>query len=366
MPVPAKPLYYAEYLGLDRLLDCQNLESAEHGAPAHDEMLFIIVHQAYELWFKQILWELEDVLRRFDGPVVEEGDVGRAVTRLGRIVEIQRVLLQHIDVLETMTPLDFLDFRDYLIPASGFQSVQFRLIENRLGMRRADRANFSAAPYTSRLKPGDRARIEAAEREPSLFDLIDRWLARTPFLSFGDFDFWRAYRSAVDAMLEADRRHIRTNPTLTEEEKDRQLRKLEATRADFEALFDADRHAALVAQGARRLSHQALLAALLINLYRDEPILQLPFRLLSLLVDVDENFTTWRYRHALMVHRMIGAKIGTGGSSGHEYLREAAERNKVFTDLINLSTYLIPRSALPALPPDVSRTMGFRFSMEEE
>ena len=93
-----------------------------------------------------------------------------------------------------------------------------------------------------------------------------------------------------------------------------------------------------------------LQAALLINLYRDEPILHLPFRFLSLLVDIDEQFTHWRYRHALMVQRMIGTKIGTGGSSGHGYLRKAAEKNKVFTDLVNLSTFLIPRSALPALP----------------
>lgn len=357
-----EPLYYADYLALDRLLGCQELESARHGAPAHDEMLFIIVHQAYELWFKQILWELDAVLRLFGGDTVDEMDVARSVAHLERIVEIQRVLLQHIDVLETMTPLDFLEFRDYLIPASGFQSVQFRLIENRLGMRPQDRVRFSEAPYTSRLKPEDRARLEASEREPSLFDRVERWLERTPFLSFGNFDFWRVYRDAVEQMLARDRRFIQDNPTLTEEEKAKQLQGLEATAADFEALFDPAKHRALVARGVRRLSHRALLAALLIHLYRHEPILHLPYRLLGLLVDIDENFTTWRYRHALMVLRMIGTKIGTGGSSGHDYLRQAAERNKVFTDLVNLATYFIPRSALPELPPDVARTMGFQYA----
>lgn len=357
-----RPLYYQDYLELDRLLDCQRLESARHGRPAHDEMLFIIVHQAYELWFKQILWEMDAVLALFDRQPVDERDVGRAVSHLGRIVAVQRVIIDQIDILETMTPLDFLDFRDFLVPASGFQSVQFRLIENRLGMRPDDRTRYSNAPYTSRFSPEDAARIEAAEREPSLFDLIERWLERTPFLQFGDFDFWRAYRQAVEQMLATDRRLIAENPTLTEEERAEQLDALEATRTYFDALFDREKHDALVASGERRLSHKALLAALLINLYRDEPILHLPFRLLTLLMDVDENFTTWRYRHALMVHRMIGTKIGTGGSSGHDYLRQTAERHKVFSDLFNLSTFYIPRSALPELPPDVRTKLGFRFT----
>jgi tryptophan 2,3-dioxygenase len=109
------------------------------------------------------------------------------------------------------------------------------------------------------------------------------------------------------------------------------------------------------------MSHKAFTAALLINLYRDEPILHLPYRLLQVLVDIDENFSTWRYRHALMVLRMIGAKIGTGGSAGADYLRRVAHHNKVFRDLFRVSTFLIPRSAIPALPEDVRSTMGFRY-----
>src|SRR5262249_12262703 len=236
---PRAPLYYADYLQLDRLLGSQQLQSALlHGRPAHDEMLFIIVHQAYELWFKQILWELDAVLGTFRASRVPEEDVGQAVLRLGRIVEIQRVLIQQVDVLETMTPLDFLDFRDDLIPASGFQSVQFRLIENKLGMRRGDRLQIQNASYTSRFTPEDAARVEASEKEPSLFDLIEGWLERTPFLHFGAFDFWREYRRAVDAMLAGDRASIRNNPTLTEEEKATQLAGLEATAARFADVFE--------------------------------------------------------------------------------------------------------------------------------
>jgi tryptophan 2,3-dioxygenase len=358
---PRGPLYYAEYLQLDRLLGGQQMQSTLHGRPAHDEMLFIVVHQAYELWFKQILWELDAVLATFRGSPVPEEALGQAVLSLGRVVEIQRVLIQQVDVLETMTPLDFLDFRDYLIPASGFQSVQFRLIENKLGMRRADRLQLNDAPYTSRFTREDAARVEASEKEPSLFDLIEGWLERTPFLHFGDFDFWQEYRQAVDAMLAADRSTIRGNPTLTEDEKVTQLRGVEAMVGKFADLFRPEAGEPASSPG-RHFSRRALQAALLINLYRDEPILHLPFQLLAILADIERNFTTWRQRHAQMVMRMIGTRIGTGGSSGHEYLDRTAERHKVFADLSALSSFFIPRSALPRLPPEVRSRMGFEFN----
>ncbi len=357
---PRGPLYYADYIQLDKLLGSQRMQSSLHGRPAHDEMLFIIVHQAYELWFKQILWELDAVLAAFRSSPVPEESVGQAVLRLGRIVEIQRVLLQQVDVLETMTPLDFLDFRDELIPASGLQSVQFRLIENKLGMLRRDRLQLNDAPYTSRLTEKDAARVEAAEKEASLFDLIEGWLERTPFLHFGDFDFWREYLRAVDGMLAADRASIQGNPTLTEGEKATQLAGVEATARRFADLFAQGASEPVAAPG-RHLSRRALQAALLINLYRDEPILHLPFRLLALLADIERNFTTWRQRHAQMAMRMIGTRIGTGGTSGHEYLDRAAERHKVFADLSALSSFFIPRSALPRLPSEVRSRMGFSF-----
>ena len=358
---PRGPLYYADYIQLDRLLGSQQLQSALHGRPAHDEMLFIIVHQTYELWFKQILWELDAVLAAFRSSPVPEEALGQAALRCGRIVEIQRILIQQVDVLETMTPLDFLDFRDVLIPASGLQSAQFRLLENKLGMRRGDRLKLNDAPYTSRLSKEDAARVEAAEKEPSLFDLIEGWLERTPFLNFGDFDFWREYRRAVDAMLTADRASIRSNPTLTEDERATQLAGVEATASRFADVFEPGAGEPEPAP-RRHLSRRALQAALLINLYRDEPILHLPFQLLAVLTDIERNFTTWRQRHAQMAMRMIGTRIGTGGTSGHEYLDRAAERHKVFADLSALPSFFIPRSALPKLPPDVRSRMGFRFT----
>jgi tryptophan 2,3-dioxygenase len=361
----AAPRYYADYLGLDRLLDAQRPVSSVDGATAHDEMLFIIVHQAFELWFKQILWELDAVMRTMAGDTVPAGELGRVVARLRRIVSIQPLLRGQLEVLETMTPLDFLDFRDALVPASGFQSVQFRLIENRLGVPAATRLRIKGSVYHSRLTPEDRERVVAAERAPTLRDHVDRWLARTPFLRFGDYDFWTAYRGAVDAMLIRERQIIVDNPNLDDDARAEQLAAHEQTAEGFTALFDRDRHDALVARGQRHLSHDAFLAALLITLYRDEPMFHLPFQLLVALIDIDEGFTAWRYRHALLVRRMIGDKVGTGGTSGHVYLQKAAERHRAFADLFALPTFCIPRSALPRLSAHVRDQLGFRWDAND-
>jgi tryptophan 2,3-dioxygenase len=362
MPKPRRPVYYAEYLQLDALLDCQRTESERAGEPVHDELLFVIVHQAYELWFKQILAELDAVRALFAKDRVPEKDLGRAVAHLRRVVEIQRVLLDQVDVLETMTPLDFLDFRDRLVPASGFQSFQFRMVENKLGLPRGSRVGIPDAAYTDRFRAEHRGPVESAEEEPSLRVLVDRWLARTPFLELGEFRFWEAYQEAVMAMLARERAMVEADEMTDEAHRTALLAANEATVASFDALFREGGDADEAPADEPRLSRKALQAALLINLYRDEPILHLPFHLLTLLMDVDEGFTTWRYRHALMVQRMIGGKRGTGGSTGTEYLRRTAEEHRVFSDLFDLSTFFIPRSALPELPEEIRKTMSFRFS----
>jgi tryptophan 2,3-dioxygenase len=355
MTKPYPPVEYTEYLKLEQLLATQSPKSHQYGRPAHDEMLFVIVHQAYELWFKQILHELDSVLGLFRADSVDERSIGVALRRLARVTEIQKLLVDQLRVLETMTPLDFLDFRDFLVPASGFQSLQFRLIETKLGLRAEHRALASSTPQ---------AALRAAAAQPSLFALVERWLERTPFLESPGFPFWASYGRAVDAMLADDRRTIEHNPTLDPEDKRLELAGLDRTAASFAAVLDEATHLRLVAEGQRRLSWRATQAALFIHLYRDQPILNLPFQFLTTLVDIDELLAAWRYRHALMVHRMIGTKIGTGGSSGHDYLLGTVERNKIFSDLYNLSTFLISRSSLPALPPEMERRLGFHYPRE--
>ncbi len=355
-------LTYRAHLQLDKLLSCQQRQSELHGRPAHDEMLFIVVHQAYELWFKQILFELDRIQEIFAGPVADERKIGRAVHGLIRIVQIEKLLVHQLDVLETMTPLDFLDFRDLLFPASGFQSVQFRLFETRLGLSRDDRLRLDARDFDAALEAADRARVEAAEARPSLADGVEAWLERTPFVSTAGYRFQEAYRQAVTDLLEADAAMVRANPAMSEAERATELESLATARRTFDSLFDEEQHRALREQGEWRFSSAALQAALFINLYRAEPALQLPFRLLSLLMDVDETLTLWRHRHALMAQRMIGRKVGTGGSSGFDYLRRTADRHRVFGDLFALSTFFIPRSKLPPLPEAVRQSMGFRYA----
>lgn len=356
-----EPLYYGDYLQLGRLLGAQALESAKHGDPVHDEMLFIIVHQAYELWFKQIIWEIDSVLAIFGKDQVEETDMGTAVARLRRVHQIERLLIEQVAILETMTPLDFLDFRDHLFPASGFQSAQFRIVENKLGIRPQDRLLLAGAGYTERFTAEDRAQVESLEAEPSLFDAVERWLERTPFLDYEDFHFWEAYQGAVHARIKSDREVVANNPNLTEGEKQAQLTEFDQVLAQYEAIFDPSRHQHERDSGRLRLSHRAFQAAVFITLYRDQPALQEPHRLLELLIDIDEGFTTWRYRHAQMALRMIGRRVGTGGSAGAKYLEKSAQRSRVFGDLMNLSTFLVPRSDRPQLPEGIVHSMRFRY-----
>ncbi|WP_296571813.1 tryptophan 2,3-dioxygenase family protein [Phreatobacter sp.] len=351
------PVYYGDYLKLDRLLSAQEPESVKEGVDAHDEMLFIIVHQAYELWFKQVLHELDRIERDFGTVPVDDDALARIVHGLNRIHEILKLTLGQLDVLETMTPFDFLDFRDLLMPASGFQSLQFRLIETRLGLASDIRVPFDDKAVDERLSLGDRQALAAARARPSLFDLLDRWLARTPFLEWGGGSFREAYREAVKAHLTRDKAIVEADTAMPAERRERELKAMDRALAAFAAVFSPEED-----RGGWRLGPSSVQAALFITLYRDKPAVHQAFRLLAALMDIDETMTLWRYRHALMVERMIGVKIGTGGSSGGAYLKTTAERHRIFGDLFRLSTFLIPRSALPPLPAEVQARMGLVYA----
>lgn len=273
----SKPVYYADYLKLDYLLEAQHpLSQLADGAPAHDEMLFIIIHQAYELWFKQVLHELDSVMTLFAKPTVSEDQMGMAVARLERIIEIQRLMLMQMQVLQTMQPLDFLDFRDQLYPASGFQSLQFRILENRLGLKPNQRVPYHQGRYDASLDDRHRAILQS-ENEPSLLELVEKWLERTPFLTFGSFDFWDSYRQAVETLFDGDAERISSNPLL-------------GPKIFSPTWIVWPQPARLLppcfrrsiprtsGPGGRRLSYKATKAALLILLYRERPILHLPYR----------------------------------------------------------------------------------------
>ncbi len=351
------PVYYGDYLQLPRILNAQIPESGKYGKEAHDETLFIIIHQAYELWFKQILHELDSIRTIMEKPFVPSTELAVINRRLERVTKIQDILIDQISVMETMTSLDFMEFRDFLVPASGFQSLQFRLVEATLGIKPQHRMEVEKQFFNSRLKAEDRKTLEGTEAKISMLELVETWLSRMPFSHFQGFDFWGEYKSAVKTMLDQDKEIISTNPGLDERLKAMELNNLETTRKTFETLLNTENFNAWKAEGKVRLSQNAMLSAVFIYLYRDYPALQMPFRILNNLTDIDEKFTTWRYRHAIMVQRILGTKIGTGGSSGHEYLKSTTERNRAFIDLFNLATFLIPKSMRPKLPEKIAKEL---------
>ena len=363
---PLKSQYYKDYLGLNKILDSQKLISDEYEQHAHDEMLFIIVHQVYELWFKQIIYELDSILDIFSKKDVVESNIGTSISRLNRIIEIQKILVDQIRILETMTPMDFLDFRDFLVPASGFQSVQFRKIENKLGLLSDNRFSYGGENYKSYLNKSDHEEVKNSEYQNTLFELIEKWLERTPFLNWGKTSFWKEYETAVNKMLSDDRAIIESNNKLSDNEKKKYLNEYKKTELSFGVVLDESEHSKMVKNGTWRLSYKATQAALLILLYRDQPILHNPYLLITKLADVDELFTTWWHRHVLMVSLMIGKKIGTGGSTGSTYLSKTAQKHRIFSDLSDLTTFLIPRSALPKLPSKIKDQLNFYFHVGKD
>mmetsp|Transcript_2646 Transcript_2646/g.7961 ORF Transcript_2646/g.7961 Transcript_2646/m.7961 type:complete len:439 (+) Transcript_2646:153-1469(+) len=354
-----EPLYYGDYLQLDKVLNAQDPVSWKAKDVCHDELLFITIHQTYELWFKQLIFELDSIRDIFAGLRLGEKQISTVVHRLTRMKEIQKILVDQISVLETMTPQEFLNFRDYLFPASGFQSVQFRLLETKLGLLTDKRVNNR---FVEKLNEADREKVEKALEEPSLFDYVERWLRNMPFIEFRGYSFAEEYKEAVEKMLSLDQKAI--NRMLEGDEKAAALAELEGTRRIYQSVWDRKLHEELKANKERRLGFRAVSACLMMMLYEDQPMLQLPAQLLSLLVDVDNNMNQWRYRHSQMVHRMIGHKVGTGGSLGFRYLRETVERYKIFSDVANMSTLLIPKRFLPDLPAALRDQMKFFHTIE--
>uniref|UniRef100_A0A8C3XZA4 Tryptophan 2,3-dioxygenase n=2 Tax=Catharus ustulatus TaxID=91951 RepID=A0A8C3XZA4_CATUS len=348
-------LIYGEYLQLNKILNAQELESEKKGKKIHDEHLFIVTHQAYELWFKQILWEMDSVRVIFqNGHVRDERNMLKVITRMNRISLILKLLVEQFSVLETMTALDFFDFRYHLSPASGFQSLQFRLLENKIGVPQSLRVPYNRRHYRDNFKGQDHELLLQSEQEPTLLQLVEAWLERTPGLDAEEFDFWGQFEENVLKGLEEEFALIQAKAE--SEEKDDLLSEFQKQRDVLLSLFDEKRHEHLLSKGERRLSYKALKGALMIYFYREEPRFQVPFQLLTSLMDLDVLMTKWRYNHVCLVHRMIGSKAGTGGSSGYHYLRSTvSDRYKVFVDLFNLSTFLVPRHWIPKMNPSIHK-----------
>jgi tryptophan 2,3-dioxygenase len=329
-----KELHYSDYLKLDQLLDSQQLKSDLQQAHAHDEMLFIIIHQSYELWFKQLLYEVDSIIGILEKPTLNDDspELQTVVHRLNRCNTILKLLVQQIEVMETMSPMDFLDFRDMLRPASGFQSIQFKILEARLGLKFEQRHEKNH--YLSQLREAEVTMIRHAESQKTLLELLNDWLERIPFLK--ENDFWPGYRQLyLESLSEGEKEHA--------------------------ALFDTVFSDEYISKEPvyRSLSPAACRAGLFIMIYPGYPILQLPYRLLIALLEMDEQLSTWRYRHMHMVHRTIGTRVGTGGSSGRSYLQGTIDKHSIYREIAQLTSFLIERKKLPRLDRQMERRLGF-------
>lgn len=260
---------YTSYLKIDELLSLQKPEST---GPEHDEMLFIVIHQTYELWFKQLIHEAKELQLQ-----LESGNTHRSLAILGRMRTIMKTCVAQVDILETMTPLQFNSFRNFLQSSSGFQSAQFREFEAILGRR--DQAGASADKKTGmgmaeHLVEGSPARkaVEAAMMRNSIWD--------------SSLHFFKSKKHNVPASLLI--RNV-SDQYLPNEELQEVLVKLHHSDPDSAAICER-------------------------------------------LLDLDEGIQEWRYRHVKMVERTIGRKMGTGGSPGVDYLAATLFR-PVFADL---------------------------------
>jgi tryptophan 2,3-dioxygenase len=355
-----KDLYYSDYIELDRILDSQHPRSFESMEKGNDEMLFIIIHQVYELWFKQILFELDLVRHIFiqNGINDNSDDMSKVVHKLKRIGKILELINQQVGILETMTALDFLEFRNVLLPASGFQSKQFRLMEAKLGLKMEQRYKTEYYKHTRRgsLSESDLQEVNQAESESTLKELIIKWLERMPYL---DDRYWKEYKRSTPQSGSVDKHVTESEPvdrhkfwvdyriayqnSLSENEAGR-LR-------DFDKVF--------FEEGRGDIPPAAMQAALFITIYRNLPIFQMPFELLNTLSEIDELLSNWRYRHFMMVRRMIGLRVGTGGTSGAGYLEGTLSQHYAFREITEVATFLIERSKRPVLPNALKEKVSF-------
>ncbi len=354
----ARPNYW-EYIRVEELLSLQGGLEGEEARLSDDEVLFIVVHQVYELWFKLILRELSSIRDLFDAEHVREAEMSGAVQRMRRITVILGRCVDHFAVMETMPTQAYLSFRDKLFPASGFQSAQMRQMEVLLGLEESERIPLGfEGSYLKALEGEGGAVSPALERVrrqlaagPSLKEALENWLLRTPIDGVGAGEqgaeealdrfiasYLAAHAGQVDQTAEGALRH--TDDAADRERLERRFAAEKQALVDFLAGDGSE-------AGARRRRVRAALLFLLA--YRELPLLAWPATLVEALIELEQAFTVFRQRHARMVERVIGRRTGTGGSAGVDYLDQTALEYRVFRDLWAVRTFQIRPEANPSL-----------------
>ncbi len=364
----SNPPSYWDYLRLDRLLDLQSGLDAHEDDLLADELHFIVVHQVYELWFKLILRSMRHARDHLAAPVVPEEKIPHVVHHLRRVNAVIKQAVDQFVIMETLTPQDFLGFRTKLVPSSGFQSFQMREMEILLGLEDSQRVRLGDTDPLEHIRERQHdgpaaglawARIEAARKEHSLLATLNDWLYRTPIQGSradapGDAAVVQAFLDdylAASARAQAETL-TRLVAALGESERPRLTARIDATQSAARSFLYAED----VPEATRPRTRRVRAALLFIESYRELPLLAWPRLLLDVVVEMEEHLLLWRNRHARMVERLIGRRVGTGGSDGVDYLDQTS-RYRVFTDLWAVRTVLLPKDALP--PLDRPELYGF-------
>ena len=351
---------YWSYLKVEELLALQTGRGEDETGIANDEMLFIVVHQIYELWFKLILRELTFTRDALNAGMPHDHRVAPVVRSIRRAIVVFEQANQHFRLIETMTTRDFLDFRDALVPASGFQSAQMREVEILLGLEDHERISLGKRCFKDALKMADGTQSSAARRVqariaegPSLKHCLYEWLSRLPIAGVGEAAAVDGFiGDYVRAIHEENRSRVRMfmERGVSPDEIERLVARQRADESNIECYLRAEDEPQ--ADAATRAKRRAIRAALLyVESYRERPELGWPRELVEAVLDFEQAFLIWRQRHARMVERIIGRRVGTGGSSGVDYLDETALRYRVFSDLWAIRSLLLRKAAVPALDP---------------
>ena len=345
---------YTDYIRTESLLGLQDGESImkpdKKGMMHHEELLFIITHQSIELWFKVLLKDLvkgRDLIRSACPSNVEDSEViesWRQLELVGHYLRRATMIFHQaagsFAVLQTMHPADFLEFRDFLVPASGFQSYQFRQIEILLGLNEAERAMCNGSHVFNALKDHQKLSCEQQiEQAESLKNVVENLLLSVNVPDAFLTEFYRCTEELHVARQKGVAHHVTESAVKMAKEALEGVKKvIEAPNTNLDASAEEQKKASEVIQ-----------AALYVNSYRSaHPHFSILSQILDEMVALEEGLLLFRARHSHNVERIIGRRIGTGGSSGVEYLEKTREY-RIFTSLWSLRQVLIRSSILPEL-----------------
>jgi tryptophan 2,3-dioxygenase len=359
MPAPQKANYW-DYIRVEDLLALQQGVDGDESRLTDDEVRFIVIHQIDELWFKLVLRELATARALFARPLVPEDALAGAVLSLQRVAICFDLAGQHFRLMETMRTQDYLTFRDKLNPASGFQSAQMREIEVLLGLPDEDRIPFgNEGSYLDALKSHDGspspayARVQKRRAEsPTLRAAVGDWLWRTPIQGStpndaGDREvvdrYAQAYLAGHERLCDRALEHAVAAQALASSDKERLRQRYRAQ------LEGARRHLAAedVPAPERDRVRRLRLAILFVDSNRTLPLLSWPGQVIDGLIACEQAMLVFRQRHARMVERVIGRRVGTGGSDGVAYLDQTALRYRVFPEIWAARTLLLPQELCP-------------------